>query len=562
MTGGGTAVLRRAAPAAWATVLAVLLLGPALGPGYLLTYDMVWVPDLALRSDFLGLGSALPRAVPSDAVVAVLDEVVPGMLLQKLMLLGALVTGGVGAAALAGSALSARLVAVSVYVWSPFVIERLWIGHWPLVLCWAVLPWLVRQGVRLREDPRVGSTLPVLLLIGSLSANAGLMAAATLLAVGATRRSTPRMVALLLAANAPWLVAGVLHVGEARSSSAGAVFGLDAEGTLPAPVAALTSGGIWNAEVVPDSRTQLLLPLVLTLVIGALAVAGYRPMARRLGRRTTTALVVLWAIGYAVAIVSWATPDLVGWLAETLPAGGLLRDGSRWLALCAPLTAVVVAEGATRWAGRVPQRFAVAAALVPLAFMPDAAWGVGGTLRPADYPDDWAVARSELGDGRGDLLVLPFTSYRQPAWNHDHKVLDPLPRFLEPNYVVNDELAVDGRIIAGEDPRVPDVLDALALPSAGERADALGALGIGAVARDLSQPVAGYEAPVAGTVVHRGAGLEVTLLDVTVDRRDTPAEWWVALLAAWTAYVGLAAVAVANLVRRVAPRMAVRPRDG
>lgn len=561
MTGGGTAVLRRAAPAAWAIALAVLLLGPALGPGYLLTYDMVWVPDLALRSDFLGLGTALPRAVPSDAVVAVLDEVVPGMLLQKLVLLGALVTGGTGVAALVGSSLAARLVAVSVYMWSPYVVERLWIGHWPLLLCWAVLPWLVRAGIRMREDPRIGTALPVLLLVGSLSANAGLMAAATLLALGATRRSAPRLVALVLAANAPWLVAGLLHVGDARSSSAGAVFGLDAEGPLPAPVAALTSGGIWNAEVVPDSRTQLVLPLVLTLVVGALAVAGCRPMAHRLGRRTTTALVALWATGYVVAVVSWAAPDLVGWLAENLPAGGLLRDGSRWLALCAPLTAVVVAEGATRWAGRVPRRFAVAAALVPLAFMPDAAWGIGGTLRPADYPDEWAVARSELGDGHGDLLVLPFTSYRQPAWNHDHKVLDPLPRFLEPNYVVNDQLAVDGRIIAGEDPRVPDVLAALALPSPSERADALGALGIGAVVRDRSHPVPGYEAPVAGAVVHRDDGVEVTLLDAPLHQRDTPVGWWIALLAAWTSYVGVAAVAVVDLVRRVAPRMAVRPRD-
>ena len=47
--------------------------------------------------DLLGLGSALPRAVPSDAVVAVLDQVVPGMLLQKLVLVGSLVAAGSGA---------------------------------------------------------------------------------------------------------------------------------------------------------------------------------------------------------------------------------------------------------------------------------------------------------------------------------------------------------------------------------------------------------------------------------------------------------------------------------
>src|SRR3546814_16106233 len=67
-------------------LLGSLLLGPALGRGYVLSYDMVWVPDLALRTDFLGVDSALPRAVPSDAVVSVLDELVPGMLLQKLVL--------------------------------------------------------------------------------------------------------------------------------------------------------------------------------------------------------------------------------------------------------------------------------------------------------------------------------------------------------------------------------------------------------------------------------------------------------------------------------------------
>ena len=54
----------------WSLVLATLMLGPALAPGYVLSYDMVWVPDLALRPDFWGLGSGLPRAVPSDAASA------------------------------------------------------------------------------------------------------------------------------------------------------------------------------------------------------------------------------------------------------------------------------------------------------------------------------------------------------------------------------------------------------------------------------------------------------------------------------------------------------------
>ena len=87
----------RRSPRVWAALLAGLMLGPALGPGPVLSYDMVWVPDLTLRPDFWGLGSGLPRAVPSDAVVAVLDEVLPGALLQKVVLVGSLVGAGLGA---------------------------------------------------------------------------------------------------------------------------------------------------------------------------------------------------------------------------------------------------------------------------------------------------------------------------------------------------------------------------------------------------------------------------------------------------------------------------------
>ena len=544
--------LARHAPTAWALVLAVLLLGPALGTGYLLTYDMVWVPDLALRPDFLGAGTALPRAVPSDAVVAVLDEVVPGMLLQKLVLLGALALGGLGAAALAGRGVVARLAATSAYLWSPFVAERLGIGHWPLLVCWAVLPWLVREGIRLRADPRVGAALPVLLVAGSLSANAGLMAAATLLAVGLTRRNAARLVALVLAANAPWVVAGLLHLDTATSSTTGAVFGLDAEGPLPAPLAALTLGGIWNAEVVPASRETVLLPLALTVAFVALAAAGFRSLADRLGRRTTTALVGLWAAGYGLAVLSWATPGAVGSLAALVPGGGLLRDGSRSLALCAPLTAALVASGVARCARRGPRPLvAVAGALLPLAFMPDAAWGAAGALRPASYPDSYAAARTALGDApEGDLLVLPFTSYRQPAWTHDRKVLDPLPRYLQPDYLVNDQLVVDGRVIAGEDPRVPEVLAALAAPDPEARAAGLGRLGVALVARELDVPAGtGYDAPVAGTRLMARPDLELWRLDTPVRVRGLSGADPVALGLAWGAFLLLPLVGGWNLLR-------------
>ncbi len=118
----------------WSAVLAVLVGLPWFRPGYVLSYDMVWVPRLVLdRDDLWGLGSALPRAVPSDAVAALLGAAVDPQVAQRLVLLGALVLAGVGGARLVPTLGTAgRLAAATLAVWNPYVLERLAIGPWPI----------------------------------------------------------------------------------------------------------------------------------------------------------------------------------------------------------------------------------------------------------------------------------------------------------------------------------------------------------------------------------------------------------------------------------------------
>ena len=94
--------------------------------------------------------------------------------------------------------------------------------------------------------------------------------------------------------------------------------------------------------------------------------------------------------------------------------------------------------------------------LLPVALLPDLALGVGHRLEPADYPAAYDEARDLAGADRdGDVLVLPLSSYRAPDWNHRHLVLDPIGRYLTPDYVASDVLVVDGVPLSGEDPRVP-----------------------------------------------------------------------------------------------------------
>jgi hypothetical protein len=560
----------RHVPWVWSVLLVLLLLGPALGPGFVLSYDLVWVPDLAWRGDFLGLSSGLPRAVPSDAVVSVLDEVVPGQLLEKAMLLGALVSAGLGILRLVRpgpGATFARVVAVTLVTWNPFVVERLVIGHWPVLVGYGVLPWLVAAARRWRLEGRPPPQLWILAPLGCLSASAGVVTAVVVLAFALTGR--PRQWAgvggLVLAANAPWLVAGVLHASAALTDgSAVEAFALRGPGSMPAPLAALSLGGIWNAEAVPTSGTGFQAWLMLALLL-VLVVLGARSWWRAQDRRDAVAFVACWVVGLAVPLIGWASPDLVGWLVEEVPGAAVFRDTSRTLALCAPLTVLVAAEGARRVWLRLHTppvlRVAVGATLVvlPLALMPDAAWGVSSRLSPADYPADYAVARTVVARAHeasgGDVLVLPLSSYRQPSWLDGRKMLDPLGRYLTPDYVASDELVVSGVTLPGEDPRVRDVRAALDLPTPEARAEQLADLGIGYV---VLEPNAAGEAPeVAGRVLLDRPDVRVTAL-ADARARSAPTVWVVALAAAWLAFVGCVGVGVAGVVGGVMKRRRTR----
>ena len=378
----------RAVPVLWCGLLAVLLLGPALAPGLVLSYDMVWVPDLALRPDFLGVASGLPRAVPSDAVIAVLDEIVPGQLLQKTVLLASLVGGGPRYRAAAPGVVADRS-AGSDHGLPVEPVRRGAPGHRALAGAGRVR----RPALAARPRPALAGldarfplALAVLVPIGSLSASAGVATGVALLAAvaGRDRRRLLQAGALVLAANAPWLVSGFLHTAASRSDPAGAdVFALAGEGSVPAPLAALTLGGIWNSEVVPPSRTDVLGWVALGLLVVLVAV-GLRRWWETFGRREVITLSTCWAIGMVAALRHLGQPG---------PGRLGRRQRARWWPLPRRLAAVVAVRAGRR--DRCPRcgvariaelleagagRWLVAGALValPVLLMPDALLGVDG----------------------------------------------------------------------------------------------------------------------------------------------------------------------------------------
>ena len=153
---GRHALLVRAVPAVVSALVAAVVLGPALGQGVVLAYDLAWSPDARLTPFTLGTSTPAPRAVPSDAAGVVLGWLVGAGVAQSLVLWGILVLAGVGAARLArvlapGVGAAGASAAAVAAIWNPFVLERLVAGQWTVLLGFAAVPHLIVACLRVRR---------------------------------------------------------------------------------------------------------------------------------------------------------------------------------------------------------------------------------------------------------------------------------------------------------------------------------------------------------------------------------------------------------------------------
>ena len=261
--------------------LGLLALGPGLERGFLLSYDMLFVP----REPFSAAlpGSAPPRAVPSDLVIAAASRVLPADIAQKVVLLSIFLFACSGVVALLDrEPLLARLAAGVCYAWNPYVAERLIIGQWALLLGYAGLPWVLRTVLAAdlpswRGAARLGlAILPA--VVGGFAAMTvtALVVLPVCLLSGGLRRTVIGLTALALG-SLPWFIPALLHAVYVDPASV-AAFAARADTPFGSIGSLLMLGGAWNAQTVPKAYGGAWSALWLAVVI--LALAGYVAIAR------------------------------------------------------------------------------------------------------------------------------------------------------------------------------------------------------------------------------------------------------------------------------------------
>jgi len=486
----------------WPLALAVVMLAPLRHTGHLLARDLVFVPHQPLTDAALGLGGAAPRSVPLDAVVAVATYVVDGGLLGRFLLLMTLAVAGWGMLRLtAGLGTTARLAASGFAVWNPFVVERMSLGQWALVLGYAVLPWvLVSAALHRRTGSRRALAATALwAALASLTPTGGLVALAGAVAGGASRKLRSWVLVLVVAVEQlPWLVPSLVGGGVRTSDPAGvSVFAPGSDSSGHPALALLGLGGVWDGLSVPDSRHTFLAVAAIAFVALSAVVGVRRWWASDPDLAPRVAILGVAGLLLALALTTGPGQDLLRHAVTSVPGVGLLRDGQKLLAPFVVLVAClfggavdVVARALARQGEEVVVLVGLLMVLLPVALVPDGAGAVWRTVQPVRFPAALDRVATTIDDGPGDqaLVTLPWRSYRNFSWGTGYPSSDPLVRMVDRPVVTSDDLAVGDRVVRGESTTAARVGEAL---TRGRPADVLPPLGVGWVVVYADDPASG-----------------------------------------------------------------------
>lgn len=450
--------------------VAALILGPLLMPGYVLTLDMVFTPQLPAPAQ-------VTSSYLFNGLLYVLNQVLPADLIQKLMLVFIFVMAGWGMHRLVVRASNggrqlhqlAPYIAGVLYTVNPFTYDRLMAGQYAVLLGYALLPWLAAAGLAWRRQPgwRTSAAVVVWLVAVSVVSIHSIVPAGIVLLLAVVGCVWRRYIRWGLGILGGWVLLSsywLLPLLGGQSSTA-TVIGSFTNGDRQAfatvggnvferlaNVAGLQ--GFWAEDYalyalpqdsLPFGVWQLAMVAVLLLVVlGGLA-------AWRRGQRRIVGL----AAGCIVIGLPLAAGVANGWLASAVPLFGGYREPQKFAMLVAMGYGLLAAYGADVFLRRYNWLPVVVPAgvllLLPLAITPTMPWGATGQLRAVQYPPGWQSVARIIGPGshtsaaQSAVLVLPWHLYLNVDFAA-RVVANPAPKYFG---------TITGRpIIASADPQI------------------------------------------------------------------------------------------------------------
>lgn len=465
-------------------LVAVIIMGPLLLPGYILTLDMIWLPEITLPAQ--ATNTALLYIV-----LGALDVMLPSDFIQKIVLLLILWAIGYGTHRLL--ALIHRLVfgkdihAVAAFaagtlaMINPFTYARFMEGHWQILIGYAALSWVVWRLLVLVRNPTVKNTVlwTITLIILTMGGSThmffmGVLGCAAVIAATTNRSRLKRaLLSITIAsiivtlANLSWIIPAIqsdnsmftkMETFDYRHNATFRTVGHD---WLPPELNVLTLHGYWGENqgrfvVAQDSN-----PLwwLLYLAIAVIAVCGAVVLYRN-NKRVFWALLCLITLAWLLSLGSYTTVGgaIHRWLIDNVLFFSGYREPQKFVALLTGCIALLFGIGAHQVITRFRSADKSYNALIyagfialPMLYTPYLLWGTMGQLRTTDYPPGWYSLQRQFAQEPDDFNVVFL------PWHHyidfdpvGRTIANPAQRFFTATTVIQNEDPAIGLIHLGQ----------------------------------------------------------------------------------------------------------------
>ncbi len=449
-----------------ATVLGLLaglaFAGWAMSGDLLLNWDQVIGERIPIPPGFFGEGPELPRRMPLYVLLSVVSRVVPGPLVVALLLVGSTVAAVVGVHRQAGNDVVAVVVALG-YGVSPFILTRAAVGHLPVVVAAAMIPWAL-DAFSSRDRRKIliwaaafGLTGPSGAIIGLVPAVLAIVWPSQLEPGAAPKTSTDKKVAnvgravgdlgLMICTQVSWLVPGLIVLAGEGSfpSSPTDAFATRANGVAGVFRVGAGGGFFIDPEDVANRSGAV------AAVLGVLLVAG--GVGGLVARRQLDLSVKSAAVAGLMILASIEGVGSIGWQQLTaMGPFGVARDAQKFWPLVGFALAIGLAQLFRRMLTTTSRSLVLALVGVLAALQFGAAWpglfGADGRLVANEAPAPWVAieqalarptTRTDASEGESLTVALPWVRYERLDLSGDRNVLQPAPWLLSNRVLVSGD---------------------------------------------------------------------------------------------------------------------------
>jgi len=445
-------------------ILSLALLSILLKPGYILSLDMTFGPNL--NSDFYGFRDpAYGGEISLSSLIQLCSSIVPTWVVQKVILVLIFFLSGISAHSLIETKSRVpKYFAGILYMINPFIYVRLLAGHWVILLAYSVTPFAIKYFLKFLDDPSRQNILKTIVPLAFISTSSHVLALNFLafLIILCFKAAEPKFkikkviprVALLalmfLAINAYWLI----PLATAKESLVQQiterdlfVFAPRGEG-LSTPYSLATMYGFWRGGY---TYTKDIFPAwhLFFILILLLAIHGF--ISNYKDRKAQS----LAAIGLISFLLAMGALGPLRPLFENFTILRGFRDSQKFVGLLVLAYAYLGALGVNSLLSRFKQNnrkilsilIAATAIATPIVYN-FTQFGFWGQLQPTDYPTDWYRANEILNADNQDfnVLFLPWHLYMDFRFvpNQDKRIANPARVFFDKPIIYGQNLEVPG----------------------------------------------------------------------------------------------------------------------